>query len=78
MSLRYRKLIGTVVLFVLFVVYILAVTVAAGFLQVRSDKWIEMIFYVIGGLAWVFPAATLIRWMQRADIPPFVEKRSGR
>ena len=70
MTMRTRKLIGAILLIVYVIVYALVVSVVAGFLQVRSSKAIEVVFYVVGGLAWVPPAAWLIWWMQRPDRDP--------
>lgn len=69
MKSRTRKLLGTVVLFAYVTVYALLISVIAGFMQVRASKIAEVLFYAIGGLAWVPPAALLIRWMQRPDAP---------
>jgi hypothetical protein len=38
-------------------------------LQVKDSKIVEVLFYIIGGLAWVVPAALLVRWMQKPDPP---------
>ena len=70
MTIRSRKLIGTVLLFAFVTLYALLISAIAGFLQVRDSKTLEVLFYVIGGLAWVPPAAVLIRWMQRPDGEP--------
>jgi uncharacterized membrane protein len=67
MKMRTRKLVGTIVLLVFLAVYALAVAAAAVVLQVNSSRFVELAFYVIGGLAWVLPAGLLITWMQRPD-----------
>lgn len=63
MSPRIRKLIGTVLLLVVLAIYSLLVGVAASAVLTGSNKFVEMIFYAIAGLAWVVPAGYLIRWM---------------
>lgn len=63
MSPRIRKLIGTVLLLVVLAIYSLLVGVAASAVLTGSNKFVEMIFYAIAGLAWVVPAGFLIRWM---------------
>lgn len=65
MSIRTRKLIGTVVLLVFLAVYAFLAMLAAVVLQVSSNKAVELLFYLVGGLAWVVPAAWLVRWMQK-------------
>jgi len=69
MTIRTRKLVGTVALLVFLTVYAFLAMLAAVVLQVSSSKVVELLFYVIGGFAWVFPAALLVRWMQRPDAP---------
>jgi hypothetical protein len=63
MSPRIRKLVGTVLLLVVLAIYALLVGVAASAVLTGSNKFVEMIFYAIAGLAWVVPAGFLIRWM---------------
>ena len=70
MNIRTRKLIGTIVLLIFIAVYALLVMAAAIVLQVNASKWVELAFYIICGLAWVIPAALLVRWMVRPDEPP--------
>ena len=67
LNIRTRKLIGTAALLVLLGVYALAVMLVAVVLQVNTSKLVELVFYIVGGLAWVWPAALLVRWMQRSD-----------
>jgi hypothetical protein len=70
MTMRTRKLVGTVLLLLLVVVYSFLAMLVAIVLQVGSSKLVEVIYYVVAGLLWVVPAALLIRWMQRPDEPP--------
>lgn len=65
MSIRTRKLIGTVVLLIFLAVYAFLAMLAAVVLQVSANKAVELLFYLVGGLAWVVPAAWLVRWMQK-------------
>lgn len=69
MNVRTRKLVGMIALLVFLAVYAVVVVAAAIVLQVNSSKVVELAFYIVGGLAWVFPAALLVRWMQRPDPP---------
>lgn len=64
MNKRIRKLIGTLLLFVLVIVYAL---VAMGLAQGRvtvAPGWLQAILYAILGMAWVLPAMVIIRWME--------------
>lgn len=65
MGMRARKLVGTILLLVLVAGYSLAVVVVAGALLPEANKAIDLAFYAVAGLAWVLPAAVLVRWMQR-------------
>jgi ABC-type Na+ efflux pump permease subunit len=68
MTQRKRKLIGSIALLALIMVYALLALAVAIVLQVRdANKIAELIYYVIAGLLWVVPAAWLISWMQRPD-----------
>ncbi len=62
---RQRKLAGTIILLVFITVYALLAMVAAMILQVNASKTVELIYYVVAGLAWVPPAALIISWMQK-------------
>jgi Protein of unknown function (DUF2842) len=68
MTQRKRKLIGTIALLALIMVYALLALAVAIVLQMRdANKIAELIYYVVAGLLWVVPAAWLISWMQRPD-----------
>jgi len=67
MSQNIRKLIGTAAMAVLVIVYaLLAMLLGATFVSSASTL-VQTIFYAIAGLAWIFPAGMLIRWMARPD-----------
>jgi len=67
MTIRTRKLIGTAALLAFLAVYACLAMLVAVVLQVNSSKVVELLFYIVGGLAWVVPAAWLVRWMQQPD-----------
>ncbi len=68
MSARTRKLVGTILLLVVLIIYSLAVMLAATAILPDSGKIVELIFYAVAGVAWVLPAGYLIKWMYAA--PP--------
>jgi peptidoglycan/LPS O-acetylase OafA/YrhL len=70
MTIRTRKLIGTIALLLLVAVYALAAMFVAIVLQVNASKPAELLYYVVAGLLWVLPAGLLVRWMQRPDPAP--------
>lgn len=62
---RLRILIGTLLLVAGLGGYALAVTAAAA--RLLPEQWaVEAAFYALAGVAWIAPAALLLRWMQRA------------
>lgn len=70
MNIRTRKLIGTVALLAFLIAYAFLAMLAAVVLQVNGGKVAEVLFYFVGGLAWVPPAAWIVSWMSRPDTPP--------
>jgi hypothetical protein len=64
---RLRKLVGTILLVALVSIYALTVMTIAAAKLPGTSAWVQAIFYVAAGLAWVAPAAALISWMQRPD-----------
>lgn len=62
---RTRTLVGTALLAVFLVVYALAAMAAAVMLQVIDNRWVEVAYYALAGLLWIFPAGLLIRWMSK-------------
>jgi hypothetical protein len=65
MSTRTRKLIGTVGLLLLVIVWALVAMAIAQFVFVSPNKLAAWIYYAIAGMGWVLPAMPLIRWMSR-------------
>lgn len=64
---RVRKLIGTVLMLALVVVWALgAMALAQG--RVTELHWaLQTVCYVLMGSLWVLPAGVLISWMERPD-----------
>lgn len=67
MTMRTRKLIGAVALLLLITVYSFSAMMVAIALQVNASKWVEVIYYIVAGLAWTVPAGAIIWWMQQPD-----------
>ncbi|MEW9805372.1 DUF2842 domain-containing protein [Mesorhizobium marinum] len=67
MSIRVKKLIGTILLVALVVVYALvAMTVAVARLS-ESGPLAHLAFFVISGVLWILPAMGVIKWLM---LPP--------
>ena len=68
MTMRARKLLGTIGLLALIVVYSFAAMSVAVVLQMQNaNKAVELIYYVVAGTLWVIPAGAIIWWMQQPD-----------
>jgi hypothetical protein len=67
MSIRTRKLIGTVALLVLVTVWGLLAMALAQSVLTDINGFVAAIYYVVAGLGWVLPAMPLISWMAKPD-----------
>jgi len=67
MKRRTRKFLGTIVMLVFVVIYALLVMVLAQPVLNGAGKFVEALFYLIAGLAWILPLMPLIKWMDRLD-----------
>jgi hypothetical protein len=67
MTIRTRKLIGTVALLLLVSVWGLFAMVLAQSVLTNINGFVAAIYYIVAGLGWVLPAMPLISWMSRPD-----------
>jgi len=67
MPIRQRKLIGTVALLVLVIVWALVAMALAQSVLTAVNGLVAAIYYVVAGMGWVLPAMPLISWMSRPD-----------
>ena len=65
MPVRLRKFIGAILLITLVVTWALVAMALAQAPAIKANGVIEVIYYVVAGLAWVLPAMPLVRWMSR-------------
>ena len=65
MPVRLRKFIGAILLITLVVTWALVAMALAQAPMIKANGVIEVIYYVVAGLAWVLPAMPLVRWMSR-------------
>jgi multidrug transporter EmrE-like cation transporter len=63
MTMRLRKLVGTVALFALVIVWALIAMALAQVPAIRDNMYLSVAYYVIAGLGWVAPAMPLVSWM---------------
>jgi len=79
MAPRTRKLVGTVVLLAFLTIYLLLALAVAVALEVRaSSGWAELAFHTIAGLAWVIPAAFIVKWMSGGHEESAAKARQSR
>jgi len=67
MSIRVRKLVGTVALFALVIVWGLLAMALAQSVLTNINGWVATIYYIVAGLGWVLPAMPLVSWMLKPD-----------
>jgi hypothetical protein len=67
LPIRIRKLIGTVALICLVVVWALLAMALAQVVLGSANRVVQALYYVVAGLGWVLPAMPLISWMSRPD-----------
>jgi hypothetical protein len=70
MSIRTRKLIGTVALLVLVGAWGLLAMALAQSALTDINGFVAVLYYVVAGLGWVLPAMPLIAWMSKPDVTP--------
>jgi len=63
MPVRLKKLIGTVLLVVLVLVYALVATIVAMAQFAESGPLVHLAYFFFSGLLWVLPAMAIVRWM---------------
>lgn len=63
MPVRLRKLIGTVLLVALVIVYALVATMIAVAQLAESGPLVHLAYFLVGGLVWILPAMLIIKWM---------------
>jgi len=63
MPIRLKKLIGTILLVLLVVVYAVVATIVAVAQFSQSGPLVHLAFFLISGLLWVLPAMGIIKWL---------------
>jgi hypothetical protein len=65
MTLRTRKFIGTVALFVLVIFWALLAMALAQSALTSINGWWAALYYVVVGMGWVLPAMPIVSWMSK-------------
>jgi hypothetical protein len=63
MPVRLKKLIGTILLVALVIVYALLATMIAVAQLAESGPVVHLLFFLLSGLLWILPAMLIIKWM---------------
>lgn len=66
---RLRKLIGTVLIIILVLVYALVATTVASATLGESPWWVHLLYFLFTGLLWILPAMLIIKWMEKPARP---------
>ncbi|MBX9925467.1 MAG: DUF2842 domain-containing protein [Hyphomicrobiaceae bacterium] len=70
MTLRTKKLVGTLILFAFLVLYVLLAMAIAIVMGVNKIGWLtSLVYHAAAGLLWVPIAAYIIWWMQQEPKP---------
>jgi len=67
MTIRQRKLVGTIGIIAFLAVYCLAAMALGGAFVVGRSKLSEIGYFIVAGLAWLPAVMAMIRWMSRLD-----------
>ena len=63
MPVRLKKLVGTVLLVALVIVYAMVATTVAVHRLAESGPLAHLAFFLISGILWVLPAMGIIKWL---------------
>ena len=61
-----RMLIGILALLTMMILYVGLILLIADHLPDATPALVLLLFYIVGGLAWTWPAKWIILWTQRA------------
>ena len=67
MPIRLKKLIGTILLVALVIIYALVATTVAVARLGESGPLVHLAFFLITGILWIVPAMGIIKWLM---LPP--------
>jgi hypothetical protein len=67
MRMRTRKLIGSVLLLIFVLSYVFGAAAVGSGRLAEAGAVTRLLYYLLAGLLWVYPAGLLVRWMQRPD-----------
>ena len=62
---RAKKLIGTIVMLVWIVVYVLVAGAIGAIYLPYANGWEKFLYYAVAGTIWIFPIGFMLPWMHR-------------
>lgn len=60
-----RRFAGSMILVVFVLVYVFFATAVGDVVMATKSGWVQFAYFAVAGIAWVGPAAWLVRWMYR-------------
>ena len=63
MPLRLKRLLGTIVILIFVLLYALTASLAGDVIIRQQPVWLQLTYFAIAGLLWIFPVGALIYWM---------------
>jgi hypothetical protein len=60
---RIKRLIGSLLIVLLVIVYAIAATVVAEAKLAQSSGFVHFAYFLLSGLLWVLPAMLIVKWM---------------
>ncbi len=58
-----RRALGSLGLLVFLLIYVFFAMAIGDVIVASKPGWVQFVYFVVAGLAWVLPAGWLIRWM---------------
>lgn len=65
MPVRLKKLIGSLLILIIAIVYALVATTIAVARLGDSSTWVHLIYFALTGILWIVPAMFIIKWMSK-------------
>ena len=70
MTIRTRKLLGTIALLILALIWSLMGMAVAQMPILAGSGILQAVFYAVAGMGWVLPAMPIVSWMARPHAHP--------
>ena len=70
MPFRLKKLIGSLLILLLAIIYALVATTIAAAQLGESSTWVQLAYFAFTGVFWIVPAMFIIKWMHKQPTGP--------